>query len=469
MTAESSSGSHDLDPAIIEWLGKIADGGTLSIARRAGGASRAGYAVDARRHDGTNAELWLRTDPGFGPQSDTLYSLRREAAVYRALADTPVQIARLVAVHPELPAFVMQRMAGDSRFARIADREVQVSIAMQFMEQLATLHRLEPSKLELPELGAPGPLSNHVREEIGEWERQYDAAGGGVPVISLAGAWLRANVPGDAGWPLVLVQGDTGPGNFMFDGDRLVVITDWELAHWGDPHDDLAWVLVRDTLERLPELDACFARYEQASGRPIDPGRLRYFRVLAQFRATIGTLAGLRTRDGRGEIAWQLIYNTLHTRLLAEALAEAAGVSAEPPVDVGSDEGDRSWLYDVALADLRDVVLPALADDFAATRAKGIARLVKHLREVDRLGPDLEAREREELGTLLDRRIDEIGPARRALCTAIAAGALAPDRALPYCLRQAARDTALMRPALGRLADHHLRFIRTSPEPGGTS
>src|SRR5439155_20045748 len=185
--------------------------------------------------------------------------------------------------------------------------------------------------------------------------------------------------------PPALVQGATSPGNFMFARDRLVAVTDWELAHWGDAHDDLAWVLVRDVLERLPDLEARFAEYELAMGAPIDAVRLRYFRVLAQCRSTIGTLAGLRSRDARGEIAWQLIFNTLHTRLLAEALAEAEGVELEPPLDAGADEAERSWAYDIALDDLRDVVLPALTDDFASTRAKGVARLLKYLREADRL------------------------------------------------------------------------------------
>ena len=79
-------------------------------------------------------------------------------------------------------------------------------------------------------------------------------------------------MPDDGDWPVVLVQGDTGPGNFMFDAGRLTAITDWELAHWGDLHDDLAWILVRDTLERFPELDARLADYERASGSLDRPG-----------------------------------------------------------------------------------------------------------------------------------------------------------------------------------------------------
>ena len=460
---------EDLDPELVTWLGDVTGTMSLTVTRRTGGASRAGYAVDAHLDDGTTRELWLRTDPGFGPQSATLYSLRREAAVYRALGPTPVRVAALVAVHPDLPAFVMRRVPGESRFAQIADPAAQEAIASQFVDQLAALHRLEPSRLELPELGPPATLSAHVLDEIAEWEQQYAAAGGGVPVVSVACAWLRSHLPDDGDWPVVLVQGDTGPGNFMFKGDELVAVTDWELAHWGDVHDDLAWVLVRDALERFPDLEARFGDYEARSGFTIDPARLRYFRVLAQVRATIGTLAGLRSRDSRGEIAWQLIFNTLHTRLLAEALAEAEGIPLEPPLGTTRDDGDRSWAYDVALDDLRDVVLPALADDFAATRAKGIARLLKYLREADRLGADLDEQERGELAALLGHPVDDLDAARREVCTAVEQGTVGAPAVLPYCLRQAARDTAVMRPAMGSLADRHFTAVAQLDEERTTT
>ena len=315
----------DLDPALEAWVIEVTGASRLTVHRGVGGASRAGHAIDAHFPDGSVVELWLRSDPGFGPQSTTLYSLPREAAVYRALGPTPVRVAALVAAHPTEPAFLMARVEGASRFAQIADPDEQLAVAQQFMEQLATLHRLDPTRSTCPSSGVPGSVREHVLDEIAEWETQYDAAGGGVPVITLAFAWLRAQVPDDGDWPVVLVQGDTGPGNFMYSGAELVAITDWELAHWGDLHDDLAWILVRDTLERFPDLAARLRDYETASGLRIDPDRLAYFRVLAQLRATIGTLAGLRSHDARGEIAWQLIYNTLHTRCARRVAGRGRG------------------------------------------------------------------------------------------------------------------------------------------------
>ncbi len=448
--------SADLDPALEAWVAEATGATRLTVHRGVGGASRAGHAIDAEQADGSVVELWLRSDPGFGPQSATLYSLPREAAVYRALGATPMRVAALVAVHPTEPAFLMRRVEGASRFAQIADPAEQLSVAQQFMEQLALLHRLDPETLDLPELGAPRTIGEHVLDEIVEWETQYAKAGGGVPVITLAFAWLRHHRPADGDWPLVLVQGDTGPGNFMYSGAELVAITDWELAHWGDLHDDLAWILVRDTLERFPDLEQRLRDYERSSGFRIDPKRLGYFRVLAQVRATIGTLAGLRTHDARGEIAWQLIYNTLHTRVLSESLAQVTGVPVPPPIAEDEAGGPSAWIFDTALDDLRDVVVPALDDPFAATRAKGVARLLKYLRAVDGAGRAHDDTERAQLSELLGVAVDDRDAGRRALCAAIDAGTIAPEWALPYCLDQAARDTSLMRSAMGVLADRHV-------------
>jgi aminoglycoside phosphotransferase (APT) family kinase protein len=454
------------DAELVDWVRATTGAVDLQIERRSGGASREGYAIDARTADGGVLELWLRADSGSGPQSDTLYALRREAAVYRALGATPLRVAGLVAVHPERDAFLLERIDGDGRFAAITDPAQQVAVATSFMEQIALLHAVDPNALDLPELGQPTRVRDHVHAELDEWDAQYRAHDEPEPLLVLALAWLRDRMPADGDWPVVLVQGDTGPGNFMYSGDEVAAITDWELAHWGDLHDDLGWICVRDTQERFTDLAARFRDYERFSGRRIDPDRLRYFRVLAQTRCAIGTRRGLLARDHRAEMAAHLIFNTLHQRLLAEALAEAEGLDLPPTAPLEAVNSDTAWAYDVALDDLRDVILPALTDDFAATRAKGVARLLKFLREADRLGPGFVAVERAELGELLGQPVDDVEAGRRAVCAAIERGALAAGTVLPYCLRQSARDTAVTRTAMGSLADRHFTPVRQLHEEG---
>jgi aminoglycoside phosphotransferase (APT) family kinase protein len=153
-------------PGLIEWIRWVTGALEVRAERRAAGASRAGYAVDARLADGSTRALWLRVDTGGGPQSNTVYTLRRESAVYRALTPTPVRVAALVAMHPTREAFLVQRIEGRGWFAELRDPAAQVKVATEFMEQLAALHRIDPRSLDLPELGAVRGVGEHVSEEI---------------------------------------------------------------------------------------------------------------------------------------------------------------------------------------------------------------------------------------------------------------------------------------------------------------
>jgi hypothetical protein len=241
----------------------------------------------------------------------------------------------------------------------------------------------------------------------------------------------------------------------MYRDGRIVAITDWEMAHFGDLHDDLGWVYVRDLQERFTFLPDRLRDYERFSGFTVDRDRLRYFRVLAQLRCAVGTLNGLRARDQRAEIASHLIYNALHTRLLAEALADAEGIPLEPAAAADPTPTDLTWVFDVAIGDVREVVVPDLSDGFAIRRAKGLARLLKFLREADRLGPSLREAELAELGRLAGSSFTDAREARRVVCRAIEGGLVDERDALRSCGREWARLTEMLRPAMGALADRH--------------
>ncbi len=54
----------------------------------------------------------------------------------------------------------------------------------------------------------------------------------------------------------MLVQGDTGPGNFVFEHGNVTGIVDWEFAHIRIPMDDWAWLDMRMPGEDLTDLQA---------------------------------------------------------------------------------------------------------------------------------------------------------------------------------------------------------------------
>jgi aminoglycoside phosphotransferase (APT) family kinase protein len=441
----------DVD-ALVQWVREVTGAVDVRAERRSAGASRAGYAVDATFLDGTTRPLWLRADTGFGPQSHTKYTVRREAEVYRALRDTAVGVPVLVAMHPEREAFLAERLEGRNWFAEIESERARLAIAGEYMTRLAALHALDPGQLDLPSFGAPTRVSDHVGEELDEWTRQAQQHAEPDPVLSWALRWLRANVPPDGDWPVVLVHGDAGPGNFLYEDDRVVAVMDWEMAHYGDLHDDLGWVYVRDVQERFPSLPDRMRDYERAAGRRIDLGRLRYFRVLAQARCAIGTRNGLLAGDSRGEIANHLIYSTLHQRLLVEALGDALGHPVLDTAPLAPEADAVAWMYDVALDDLRDVIVPAIGDGFATRRAKGLARLLKFLRAEHALGAVARAEERDDTAALVGA---DVTPDRAALCAAIGRGELDDEALLWWSARATARATQIAAAAMGALATRH--------------
>jgi aminoglycoside phosphotransferase (APT) family kinase protein len=64
------------------------------------------------------------------------------------------------------------------------------------------------------------------------------------PAIALGLRWLATHDPAPAERPAI-VHSDLRNGNLIVDDDGLAAIIDWELAHVGDPMEDLAWLCLR--------------------------------------------------------------------------------------------------------------------------------------------------------------------------------------------------------------------------------
>jgi hypothetical protein len=92
--------------------------------------------------------------------------------------------------------------------------------------------------------------------------------------------------------PVRLLWADAGPHNLLVSEGEITGLLDWELAHLGDPLEDLGatvWACLPGTLER----DAVLAGYEAQAG-PVDRARLRYFEALACASRSVMLLAGVQ-------------------------------------------------------------------------------------------------------------------------------------------------------------------------------
>jgi aminoglycoside phosphotransferase (APT) family kinase protein len=199
--------------------------------------------------------------------------------------------------------FLMERIAGATLPSKILRDAELATVRPQLAAQLgviaAAIHRVTISDLPaLPLLDAPHQLQL--------LRSQYQAQQLARPVFELALRWLHEHLPG-AVTP-VLVHGDYRHGNLIIGTHGIHAVLDWELAHLGDPLEDLAWLCLppwRFGAIDLPvggfgRREDLFAAYAQASGVAIDPRRFKWWEVLGSLRW--GTMcAGMtqQLRSGR--------------------------------------------------------------------------------------------------------------------------------------------------------------------------
>ena len=448
----------ELPEGVQEWIGEVTHSRVTSAARIPGGASREGWFVDVE--DPAAGPLYLRLDRRGTPADSGFHSLWVEAEVFRSLYGTGVTVPRVIAVHPETECFLAERIPGATWFYRIRDPDEQVRVARDFIANLAALHRLDPRKLDLPSLGPLLPADELVRADLSRMRVRATGPDGAIdPLVDVCLGWLERNVPDYAG-PVVLVQGDTGPGNFLYEDGRVTAVVDWELAHLGDPMDDIAWLSLRTVQDTFTHFPDRLREYEELSGHTIDPARVWYYRLCAETRLLAANRGGARAapdededkdRSGGRDPGNPLIYGMLHRRLTLEALARVAGIElAETPLPAPDGPGDHNAVYDACLEALQTIV-PRVTDPLAQQWSKGIVRALKYLKEVDRSGAACAAAEVADLTGLLGEAPASLPAGRDAVAAAVRAGRVDSQDYIRYLWRRTQRDDHLMREASGAL------------------
>jgi aminoglycoside phosphotransferase (APT) family kinase protein len=447
---------------VTAWIESVT-GMAVTSARPIPAGGRRGWFVDVAG-DGAAHELFLQSGRGLAAPS-SFRGFDVEAEVYRALRPLGVPVPRVWGVDAGRELLLVDRIPGTVWFRPPPTEEEQVSVARDFVRHLATWHRAGAEALDLPSLGPVKTWREHQLDQLARAEAMVAEAerhGRVDPLVTHTMAWLRANVP-DAEGPVVLVQGDTGPGNFLYRDGRVTGIVDWELAHLGDPMDDIAWLSWRATQHSFTHFPDRIREYEELSGIEVDESRVRYYRLNAFARLgphfgladmgrspVVGLDGGGPPEVNRAADGSALVLATLHRRMRLDAMSDAMGLDRPPREVDEAPEPAHAGLYDRILEQLRGMV-PRIDDPAAASTAKAIARQLKYLRELDRNGELFAAQELEDLGELLGRRPASLAEGRAALVDAVHEGRVAFEDYVAYHWRRLRRDDHLMRHASGAL------------------
>ncbi|MGI5508458.1 phosphotransferase family protein [Streptomyces sp. CA-106131] len=260
-----------------------------SLRRNVGGMSRETWFAEVTGTRGGQPfsdSLTLRVDHPEG--SVVPVDLEREYRTFAALTPTRVPVAEALwyETDPGLigraPFYVRRTVPGSASAGRLfapGNEELRRRIGAGLAERLAAVHTLDWEAAGLGEfMAVPSRPEECALLELAHYERAYRAADPEpMPVVEALFSWLKRNVPHEV-QRISLVWGDVGIGNFIYRGDEVVALTDWEQAHLGDPMKDWASALWRGADALLPREDM-FEVYEKASGLRVDEERIAYYSV----------------------------------------------------------------------------------------------------------------------------------------------------------------------------------------------
>lgn len=275
-----------------------------------GGACQDNYLVDLEIKGGNHAgrhELVMRTDKG-----GSLYaSLNRvqefgaAALAHRAGVTTPepmwLESRTEVLGHP---FYFMRRIRGraDGRFI-VKDRsiaKVRGDLASRLAHDLVRIHSVTRESCKDSDLRAAlerygSPTGKGLAlAAVTDLRREVDAIQQPRPALELLLNWFEKNAPETD--ELVLVHGDFRTGNFLVSPEGLEGIVDWEFAHWGDRHEDISWLCMRDwrfgkvarEVGGFADRSEFYAAYEKASGIRVDPEKVRFWEAMGNARWAVG-------------------------------------------------------------------------------------------------------------------------------------------------------------------------------------
>jgi aminoglycoside phosphotransferase (APT) family kinase protein len=274
----------------------------------AGGASRETWAFEATfPGEASPRRLVLRRDPG---ATSVASDRGHEFHILRAAQAAGVPVPRVHWLGDD-PAplgarfFIMDHVAGETLARRLL-RDPEYAVARGVMTRqlgaiLARIHAIDVEAHGLDFLATPPLEQSPASVEVERYEQLYRGlAPEPHPVIELAFRWLAAHAP--AARRPTLVHGDYRIGNVLFDTNGVCAILDWELAHRGDPMEDLGWMCVKAWRFGSPlpvggigERRDLFAAYEEAGGGAVDAEVVHFWELFGNMKWAVICIAQART------------------------------------------------------------------------------------------------------------------------------------------------------------------------------
>jgi len=411
---------------------------------------RPAWFLEVERPTGERIGVYFRGDRGV--EQHGVYPLEHEYEVMRVLEAHGIPVPHIYGFCEEPRGIVMEQAPGRANLATATDEAERRAVLDHYIEILVAMHRIPTAAFAHLKLPLPATPEALALGDLPRWEKSYRARKKQPePLIEFVLRWLHENAPRHRSRATFLA-GDAG--QFLFDAGRVTRVIDLELAYLGDPLADLAGMMSRDLSEPLGDLSRGFRRYGELMGEPVDLATVLYHATRFAIVTPLATVPLVQSPPPGLNYVQYAGWAHVYGRGALDAIAQRMGIALEAPALPEPEPTRASPAFAHAVALLKGPAKKSYEADVSL-------RLAQHLAEVDRLGPELEAEDIDEVSILLGRGVTSWSEADAALEDFVleAKPARTPD-VLQLLYRRTLRQEALLKPALRELDGVAIQKIR---------
>lgn len=438
----------------VSWIEQVF-GGKVTNARGQG-RWRAAWFFDLEQ-DGQTLQMYFRGHrPGLGKDTERLLL---EMRVLQVLEKHGLPVPHIYGLCPEPEGIVMEYKPGQPGIAKLDGKKNQLKVLDQYVDALAAMHKIDVSEFADTQLLCPQTSDERGLADLASWEGMYrEYKFRPEPLLEFVTLWLKNNIPPNRNKTVFL---HVDSGQFIYYGNELSALLDFELSMLGDPMADLAGLRARNLSEPLVDLSHAYRRYEEQSGELIDWYALDYHTVRFALMTPMSIAALVAFPPPRVNLPQYLSWYYIYSWMPIEVIARLEEVELEEPelpdYNVAKQRvNDFTPTYEALRQHLKslqeEATDPELQYELDITE-----RMSEYLSRVNAMGREIEDGNRADLERVLGKSIDDWQAAQQELETLVLADQT--DRRaelINYFYRYTKRHLHLLGPVLRELEVHQL-------------
>ena len=281
--------TEDLGNILKEKLANTSiEGEIVNLEPLTGGASKEIWKFEVNANGKSDRYILRR---GSGVEGPLAIKTSDEAKIQKTVRKLGAQVPEIIAVSSldeELgDAYIMKFVDGESIARKILrDEEYKNTLpklAFECGQSIAKIHQADINEF-------PFLPSKTVFEQINDLYQTYVSFNQPSPVFEYTHLWLKKQNFGEIND--ALVHGDFRLGNIIVDKDGLKSVIDWELAHIGNPLQDLGWICGNSwrfgntdkVVGGFGDLADLLKGYNSVSNFQVDEDMVKAWQVFGTFR-----------------------------------------------------------------------------------------------------------------------------------------------------------------------------------------